>query len=184
MKTIHNIAVPGILGNCSMRYPTSSVHGVEPSHGISPPLGKSNRGPGSAPGFTLIELMITVAIVAIIAAIAVPMYGEQMKKTRRADAYACLMDGSQHQEDFFYQNNTYTTNLANLGLGAAPVSCGEGNYTLSAATGASGNIATSYLLTATRAGTQAQDTKCGDLTLGSTGAKGNLNASRPASECW
>ncbi len=138
----------------------------------------------TARGFTLIEVMVTVSIVAIIAAIAVPMYGEQTRKTRRADAYACLMDGSQRQEDFFYQNNTYTTNLANLGMGAGPVSCGEGNYTFSAAAGASGNIATSYLLTATRAGSQTQDTKCGDLTLSDTGVKGNLNASRPASECW
>jgi type IV pilus assembly protein PilE len=133
-------------------------------------------------GFSLIELMVTVAAVAILAGVATPIYLEQTKKTRRADGFACLMDAAQRQENYFYTNNTYTTTVTNLGRSAT---CGDdGNYTLSVAAGTTGSIATSYKLTATRAGTQASDKKCGDLTLSSEGVKGNVNASSPASDCW
>ena len=136
--------------------------------------------PLHAQGFTLIELMIAVAIMGIIAAIALPSYNAQMMKTRRADAYSCLVDASQRQEDFFYQNNSYTATLTNLGYAADPVSCGDdANYTLTATA-----TANNYLLTATRANVQTGDTQCGDLTLSSTGVKGNTNGSLPAASCW
>jgi type IV pilus assembly protein PilE len=135
-------------------------------------------------GFTLVELLITLVIAGILATIAVPSYQNHVQKARRADAYSCLLDAAQRQENFFYQNNRYTSNIAELGLPNA--NCGAGaHYTLAAAAGSSGSINTSYLLTASRASAaQLADTKCGDLTLNSAGAKGNANASRPASECW
>ena len=135
-------------------------------------------------GFTLIELLITMVIAGILATIAVPSYQDHVQKARRADAFSCLLDAAQRQENFFYQNNSYTSNIAQLGL--ANANCGEAaHYTLAAAAGPSGSINTSYLLTATRASTsQKADTKCGDLTLNSAGAKGNKNASKPASQCW
>jgi len=129
--------------------------------------------------------MVTLVIAGILATIAVPGYQNHMQKVRRADAYACLLDAAQRQENFFYQNNRYATSVAELGLLNA--NCGaESHYTLAApAAGPTGSINTSYLLTATRASAaQAKDTKCGDLTLNSAGAKGNKNASMPASECW
>jgi type IV pilus assembly protein PilE len=135
-------------------------------------------------GFTLIELLITLVIAGILATIAVPSYQNHVQKARRADAYSCLLDAAQRQENFFYQNNRYTTSIAELGLPNA--NCGTGaHYTLAAAAGPSGSINTSYLMTASRASAaQLADTKCGDLTLNSAGAKGNKNASKPASECW
>lgn len=136
-------------------------------------------------GFSLVELLVTLVIAGILATIAVPGYQNHMQKVRRADAYACLLDAAQRQENFFYQNNRYATSIAELGLQSA--NCGaDAHYTLDApAAGPTGSINTSYLLTASRASAaQAKDTLCGDLTLNSAGAKGNKNASQPASECW
>ena len=134
-------------------------------------------------GFTLIELMITVVIVAILASIAVPSYQSQMQKARRADAYDCLLNAAQRQENFFYQNNTYASNVGALGMTAQ--SCGDGEFYELEVVG-NPNIATSYLLTARRIGTSAQidDTRCGDLTLSSAGEKSNVNGSLPGSDCW
>lgn len=143
----------------------------------------STTSPLPSQGFTLIELMITVAIVGIIAAIAIPGYNAQMTKTRRADGKSCLVDAAQREEDFFYKNNTYTTTLTDLGFAAGTVNCGQdANYTLSAAAGGSG-IGNSYILTATRANNQVGDTQCGDLTLSSTGVKGETGTST-AADCW
>ena len=103
-------------------------------------------------GFTLVELLITMVIAGILATIAVPSYQNHVQKARRANAYSCLLDTAQRQENFFYQNNRYTTNIGELGLPNA--NCGEGgHYTLTVAAGTSGSINTSYLLTASRAST-------------------------------
>lgn len=135
-------------------------------------------------GFTLIELMITVVIIGIIAAIALPSYSNQVTKSRRADAYACLLDAAQRQEAFYYQNNVYTVTLTDLGYAAGTVNCGDdANYTLTSAAGANGAIASSYLLTATRANAQAGDSLCGDLTLSSIGVKGE-SGTLDAQACW
>jgi len=66
-------------------------------------------------GFTLIELMIVVAIIGVISAIAYPSYDSYMKKSRRADAKIALQKMADKQERFYLQNNTYTTNTANVG---------------------------------------------------------------------
>lgn len=130
-------------------------------------------------GFTLIELMITLVIAAILATVAVPSYQDHVRKARRADAYDCLLDAAQRQESYFYRNNSYATTIAQLGLNSA--SCGEhGYYNLDVKSA----DATSYELRASRVAPQDADTKCGDLTLTDTGVKGNENATLSAGDCW
>ena len=89
-------------------------------------------------GFTLIEVMIVVAIVGILAAIAYPSYQEYVLRTGRADGMAKLMEIMQAQERFYSQNQTYTANLGAGGLAYnvaanAAVASNEGRYNIAAA---------------------------------------------------
>lgn len=142
-------------------------------------------------GFTLIELMVTVAVVAILAAIAFPSYQDQIRKTRRTDGKSKLLELVQREERFYTQNNTYTTNFTQLFNGASSsvtattVMSDNGYYQITIAAGVIGGVSTianGYTLTATPLAPQNSDTKCADLTLTSTnvkGASGALGAS-----CW
>ena len=116
-------------------------------------------------GFTLIELVMTVAIVGILMAIAIPSYNNSTMKARRSDGQTALMDTMVRQERFYTENNTYTTTLANLpALTHSP----EGYYTITAAACAGSTIDSCVILTATPGSVQADD---GALTLNSRGQK-------------
>ncbi|WP_281417015.1 type IV pilin protein [Kistimonas asteriae] len=106
-------------------------------------------------GFSLIELMIVVAIVGIIATIAYPAYTEQAARGRQSDGQAMLMEVMQAQERFYSQNQTYTTNLTALGYAVAnPESQGD-FYAIAAAACPGSAVAQCVLLTATAQGAQA-----------------------------
>lgn len=138
-------------------------------------------------GFSLMELMIVVAIVGILAGIAYPSYQNYVLRSGRADGQAKLMEIMQAQERFYSQNQTYTINL---GAGAGGLAYGvaadavvpsdERRYNISAAACGGSTIARCVILTATRVGPQLQDNECGNLTLDSRGAKGATNVER----CW
>lgn len=140
----------------------------------------------SSTGFTLVELMIVVAIVAILAAIAYPSYLEQVRKSRRSDAYNVLLDASSKQVQFFLDNKAYTNDMTNLGFAADPGISADGYYQVDIA--AAGDLTASppyFKLTATPVAGEAQasDTKCTTLTLDSRNVKGSTG-SATTEECW
>jgi len=116
-------------------------------------------------GFTLIELMITVAIVAILAAIAYPSYTQYVIRGHRAAAQAEMMDIANRQQQFFLANRSYAGDLAALSYGL-PKEVGD-RY---GAAIAANNAATppTFTITFTPKGAQDSDPT---LTLDSTGAK-------------
>ncbi|PAV48170.1 pilus assembly protein PilE [Pseudomonas sp. HAR-UPW-AIA-41] len=125
-------------------------------------------------GFTLIELMIVVAIIGIISAIAYPSYQEYVLRGNRSEGQAFLNDAAARQERYYAQNNTYADTAAKLGY--ANNNSSSSKYTL-----AISNVsATTYTLTATPAQT---DSKCGNLTLNQAGTKGE-SGSGTLADCW
>jgi len=140
-------------------------------------------------GFSLIELMIVVAIAAIIAAFAYPSYLEQIRKTRRADCSGALVSLASAMERYQTMNNSYLAAAASAASTGAPAifptSCpvdggvATYNLTISAAT------ASTYTLQAAPTGPQTGD-KCGTFTLNSRGVKGITGADTGLTwqDCW
>ena len=134
-------------------------------------------------GFTLIELMIAVAVVALLTAISITGYSYQITKSRRADAKAALLDLAARQERFFTTNNTYTNVAANLGYAALPASVPGGTATTTYTLSVTAASATAFTAQATRGTIQTSD-GCGDYTIDDRGAQGNANNTLTTATCW
>jgi len=126
-------------------------------------------------GFTLIELMITVVIIGILAAVALPSYTSYLRKGARAEAQTFMMEISQRQGQFLLDNRAYAASVTALGI-TAPASVAS-KYTITLTVPAS--TPPSFTVTATPSGDQVHES-CGTLTLNDQGAK---TASGGAS-CW
>lgn len=140
-------------------------------------------------GFTLIELMIVIAIVSILLAIGIPAYNDQMRKSRRSEAKQLLSDLVLKQEKWRSNHATYGT-MTQIG-GAASIASDSGYYTvgavtLPAATGtcAAPSTSNSYVITATAAGTQASDTRCATMVITNTCGVQTKTSTPSGNVCW
>jgi type IV pilus assembly protein PilE len=135
-------------------------------------------------GFTLIELMITVAIVAILATIASTSYNTQVQKSRRTDARSAVLDLAGREEKLFSTTNAYSAAASDLGYAAVntpwPITIGSGYYNVSVTV----PTPTTYSITATAINSQASDAQCQTLSVDQTGLQSSTPTTTPAATCW
>lgn len=147
-------------------------------------------------GFTLIEIMIVVAVLGILAAVALPQYSQHMRKSRRADAVALMAQVAQAQERWRANNSPYANDfgrdILNLRSNAASgvTTLSETYYAITVLN----NTATAYTVRAVAQGTQAADTQCaamemrvnaGNVTyVSATSSSGITSSNTDANRCW
>lgn len=129
-------------------------------------------------GFTLIELMVTVAILAILSGIAYPLYDTQSRKGKRPDGITALEKIAQAEQRYFSDHNTFTTTVTSL-PGITSATSPGGYYTITVVGDAAG-IASSFIVSATPIGQQASDS-CKEFKLYSTGKRDGLPDRQ---SCW
>lgn len=129
-------------------------------------------------GFTLIELMVAVAVVGILASLAYPAYMEQVARARRADAQTVLMEGAQAMQRYYSAHNTYASATLPAGVQVVPKFADASHKTYSVAVTSAD--AAGFTLTATPVRT---DARCGNLTLTGAGVKGK-SGSGALTDCW
>lgn len=129
-------------------------------------------------GFTLIEVMIVVAIVGILVSIALPSYQNHVLKTRRITAAACLVEFAQQMERQYSTGMTYSVTLPTVGC----TSDLTGFYTFAYATAEP--TASTFKIEAIPAGPQTSDEKCETLSISHLGVKTESGTASTATECW
>jgi type IV pilus assembly protein PilE len=157
----------------------------------------SNFAARRAKGFTLIELMIVVAVATILTVIAVPSYINTVRKSHRTEAKSILLDIAGREERYLATNGSYSSNPQDLGFSftswGTGQTVGSGYYQVSlsnvnAATASSVTTAATpatYLFTATAINAQAKDTQCATFTVTQTGVQSSYNSGGTATTgCW
>lgn len=130
-------------------------------------------------GFTLVEILIAMAIIGILTAIAYPSYFNYITKSRRADGLSTLTQDQIIMERCYAQNFSY--NAACTAMPAFPQTSPQGFYSI-ALTNLS---ATTYTLTATPLGTQVKDTTCATMSVNQANVKTASDSSAVATtKCW
>jgi len=127
-------------------------------------------------GVTLLELMVVVVIVGILASIAYPNYREFVSRAKRNEAKAALLQIAQNQERFYLQNNTYTTDMTQLGFPVDPFITDTESYSVRV-TAADAN---DFTAVATYQKPDAEAGKCQTFNIDGRGGKTSL----PDANCW
>ncbi|MBP1472873.1 type IV pilin protein [Frateuria sp. MAH-13] len=131
-------------------------------------------------GFTLIEMMIVLLIVAILAAVAIPSYRRYVVRSHRVDAQRALTELAARQERFLYSNNSYADSVSALG----GTSSMAGSYYTVQVDPASAST-TTYTLVATAVGSQHDDdTQCQTLSLDQAGRQESTGSTTNDPKCW
>lgn len=134
-------------------------------------------------GFSLIELMIVVAVIAVLASLAIPSYLRYGYRARRVDGQQLLLTIANAEERYYATTNQYTTDVTQIGFTGTAATSNDGYY--SATLAASGTSTQAYTATATPQGAQKNDV-CGALSIDNTGNK-QPNASSSLNTngtCW
>lgn len=133
-------------------------------------------------GFTLIEILIVLAIIGLLVGIALPAYQGSVLRSGRAEAKNELLQVASDQERFFSSNNTYSTDPIPLDGTVDTTRVTQNSlYSIAVAACAGGAITNCFVATATAQNTQTDD-DCTTLTFSSTGVRGATGAS--TDECW
>jgi len=141
-------------------------------------------------GFSLIELMVVVAIAAILVSIAAASYQSQVQKSRRTEARTALLDLATREERYFSTNNLYSALPADMGYASfTPVGSGYYNVTIVVTAANPATVPPTqagYLITATSTGIQVADTSCQSFTVDQTGTQASTNTggATTTSTCW
>ena len=152
----------------------------------------SSRPPRAAAGFTLIELMITLLVIAILSAIAYPIYEHQIVESRRTEARSALLELAAREERYYATQNAYTTSASQLGYtGSWPIDIGTDQmYEMTVPvlqTNPPGFLLTAKVVPGSVQ--QQQDTTCASLSVDSNGAETSTNSGGTANSpepgtCW
>jgi len=148
------------------------------------PFGKPLRLNRAVRGFTLIELMITVAIIAILAAVALPSYQEYVRKSRRADAQSFMSEVVARQQHWLVDRRAYAESItaapsaSPAGLGLTIPANVSSYYDVTIATN-NGASPPTFTVTGAPTGSQASE-KCGTLTINQSGTK----TASGSGTCW
>jgi type IV pilus assembly protein PilE len=132
-------------------------------------------------GFTLLELLIVIVLIALLASVALPSYQGSIAKARRADARAALTKCAQMLERWYTENATGGYSGATIPGVCGPIASEYSHYNLTLP--AADLRANTFTLNATPVGAQAND-GCGTFTLNQAGERGVTGGTKPAAECW